>query len=146
MKEFFQKQQVLPKWKDRWHFNSQCLYCYFFWRWLSQRTLEGSFLLTNTSNTCWTETQVYLKYSLLLEEIQYEGLVLSTWLSLDLLAEVMVNEKLLPETSELENGKLQDHLLGKPYQIKCQWRTWSLSDGDTTKRWDPVSWVCEVKS
>ena len=80
------------------------------------------------------QKQVYLKYSLLLEEIQYEGVVLSARLSLALLAEVMVNEKLLPETSKLENRKLQDHLLRKPYQIKCQRRTWSLPDGDTTKR------------
>lgn len=37
--------------------------------------------------------------------------------------------------SKLENKKPQDHLLGKAYETKCQWRTWCLSSMDIRGPW-----------
>lgn len=64
----FQKQQVLPKPNDKSHFNSQCLYCYFFRRWLRFKD-TGRIISSDKYESYNNLEQVSLKYDLILEEI-----------------------------------------------------------------------------
>lgn len=64
----FQKQQVLPEPNDKSHFNSQCLYCYLFRRWLRFKD-TGRIISSDKYESYNDLEQVSLKYDLILEEI-----------------------------------------------------------------------------